>query len=152
MARKRSSTASQTTAQTDAVSSDTGQLLQEGDQDQQNAEAEHAAASAGPEGTGNGPTPRFIRDTFTSTRAGIRAGEDKRFNATQVFIDFDDDKRATAEEKAEMTQAGFRYRPKDKGYSALATGDTRQARDELAQKFTERRLKEKAGQGEGNER
>ncbi len=69
-----------------------------------------------------------------------------------MFIDFDDDKRATDEEKADLRAARFRYRPKDKGYSALANAETRQARDELAQKFTDRRIKEKTERGEGNGR
>jgi hypothetical protein len=120
--------------------------------DAQSELVDATASTAATEQAGNGQVPRFIRQTFTSSAAGVRAGEDKRFNAPQAFVDFDDDKRATADEKAELNQAGFRYRPSDKGYSALATADTRQARDDLAQKFTERRLKEKTGEREGNER
>ena len=155
MARKKNSTV-QTTALTDESAADTEQQFQQDDATQQtHAQTElvdAAASSAAPEQAGDGRVPRFIRHTFTSAAAGVRAGEDKRFNAPQAFVDFDDDKRATAEEKAELNQAGFRYRPSDKGYSALATADTRQARDELAQKFTERRLKEKAGERDSNER
>lgn len=95
---------------------------------------------------------RPVRQTLTSTSAGVRAGEDKRFGRPQAFVDFDDDQRASDQEKAELKQAGFRYRPSDRGYSTLATPETRQARDELAQKFTERRIKEKARQDEGQER
>jgi len=115
--------------------------------------ASPANGGAGTQEQGNG-TQQFrpVRHTFTSDRAGVRAGEDKRFNAPQAFVDFADDQRATAEEKSELGQAGFRYRPSDKGYSALANPETRQARDDMSVKFTERRLKEKAGQGEGHDR
>lgn len=118
------------------------------------AEAGPATGSAddGSQPAADAPAFRAVRQTFTSTRAGVIAGEDKRFNAPQAFVDFADDRRATPEEKAELSKAGFRYRPSDKGYSALANAETRQARDDMAVKFTERRLKEKAGQGEGNER
>jgi len=154
MARKKSATATEATTQPRAFVSGTEQ--HDGAQDQQaNTRSEGSnrpASSAAPEQDGDGKAPRFIRNTFSSKTAGIRAGEDKRFNAPQVFIDFDDDKRATPEEKAELAQAGLRYRPKDKGYSALANAETRQSRDELAQKFTDRRMKEKTERGKGKER
>ena len=104
------------------------------------------------EAPGENAPRRFVRHTFTSVPAGVHAGEDKRFNVPQVFIDFDDDQRATPEEKTDLKEVGLRYRPSDKGYSALANPDNRQARDELAQKFTERRLKEKADGDRGQER
>jgi hypothetical protein len=154
MARKKSATAAEATTQPQESISGTEQNY--GAQDQQaNTRSQGndgPASSAAPEQDGDGKAPRFIRNTFSSKAAGIRAGEDKRFNAPQVFIDFDDDQRATPEEKAELAQAGLRYRPKDKGYSALATAETRQSRDELAQKFTDRRMKEKTERGEGNKR
>lgn len=107
---------------------------------------------APPEVGNNGRQPRPIRETFTSSEAGVHAGEDKRFRNPQAFVAFEDDKRATEEEKADLKEAGFKYRPNDKGYTAMATPDSRAARDELVQKFTDRRMKEKAEQGEGLER
>lgn len=105
---------------------------------QENAEAKHQ--------------PRPVRETFTSSLAGVHAGEDKRFIRPRAFVDFEDDKRATAEEKAELKEAGLTYDQRDKGYTGIATPETRQARDELARKFTDRRLKEKAEQGQAQER
>lgn len=92
---------------------------------------------------------RPVRETFTSTAAGVRAVEDKRFVLPRVGIDFTDDARATDEEKTEMKERGIRYERKDKGYTAIANSETRGARDELARKFADRRLK---AQGEGQER
>lgn len=115
-------------------------------------EAGITATEERPSPNGDGQEPeqpirRPVRETFTSTAAGVHGVEDKRFNLPRVGIDFADDARATEEEKAQLKEAGFRYDPRDKGYTALANRETRTARDTLAQSFTEKRLAEKGDEG-----
>jgi hypothetical protein len=99
------------------------------------------------------PTPaeadadiKLIRPNFTSSLSGVRAGEDLRFQHRQSYVAFDDDRPATTEEKAELSDKGFRYRVKDKGYSTLATPEKRDAALDMAERFKERRLKESNSQ------
>lgn len=87
------------------------------------------------------PTYHPVRYSFTSRVAGVRAGEDKSFSRSRVFVDFDPDRPASPEENEELKAAGFRVLPADVGYTAVANVKTRQARDDLAQKFTYHRLK-----------
>jgi hypothetical protein len=72
-------------------------------------------------------------ETLAVTEPGIYSGEDRKF--VQVYIAFDKE-RPTDEQKAKMTEAGFRYRASEKRWDQPATAATRMKAKALVAEFT----------------
>lgn len=84
---------------------------------------------------GEEPPKRWRRnfETLAVGGPGIYSGEDRKF--AQVYIAFDKEK-PTDEQKAKMTEAGFRYRAAERRWDMPATAASRVKAKSLVVEFT----------------